>query len=117
MKVLAKEKAVKFDIIYNERFNCIDFNVYPHDWITDDWLEYANCKKTVDENDRSNHNGSDYYYPIKHDKVSTFYRTYSHFNFTKFTDSVKLSKTEHAPFKFMEVLASPAAVAQNLDLA
>ena len=114
MRILTKENAVKFDVIYNERFNCIDFNVYPH--ITDDWLEYANCKKTGDENDRSNHHGLDYYYPIKHDKVSTFYRTYSHFEFTKFTDSVKLSKTEHAPFKFMGVLATPAA-AQNLDLA
>lgn len=114
MKVLAKENAVEFDVIYNERFNCIDFNVYPH--ITDHWLEDADCKKTVDENDRSNHHGLDYYYPIKQDKVSTFYRTYSHFEFTKFTDSVKLSKTEHAPFKFMEVLSTPAA-AQNLDLA
>lgn len=114
MKVLSKEDAVKFDIIYNERFNCIDFNVYPH--ITDRWLEDADCKKTVDENDRSNHHGLDYYYPIKPDKVSTFYRTYSHFEFTKFTDSVKLSKTEHVPFKFMEVLSTPAA-AQNLDLA
>lgn len=116
MKILAKENAVKFDVIYNERFNCIDFNVYPHDRMADHWLEYANCKKAIDENDRSNHHGLDYYYPIKHDKVSTFYRTYSHFTFTKFTDSVKLSKTEHAPFKFMEVLA-PAAAAQNLDLA
>lgn len=114
MRILSKENAVKFDIIYNERFNCIDFNVYPR--ITDHWLEDADCKKTVDENDRSNHHGLDYYYPIKHDKVSTFYRTYSHFEFTKFTDSVKLSKTEHAPFKFMEVLVTPAA-AQNLDLA
>lgn len=113
MKILSKENAVKFDVIYNERFNCIDFNVYPH--ITDHWLEDAGCKKTVDENDRSNHHGLDYYYPIKHDKVNTFYRTYSHFEFTKFTDSVKLSKTEHAPFKFMEVLTTPAA-AQNLDL-
>lgn len=113
MRVLSKENAVKFDVIYNERFNCIDFNVYPH--ITDHWLEDADCKKTVDENDRSNHHGLDYYYPIKHDKVSTFYRTYSHFEFTKFTDSVKLSKTEDAPFKFMEVLSTPAA-AQNLDL-
>lgn len=116
MKILTKENAVKFDVIYNERFNCIDFNVYPNNSMADHWLEYANCKKTVDENDRSNHHGLDYYYPIKHDKVSTFYLTYSHFNFTKFTDSVKLSKTEHAPFKFMEVLA-PAAAAQNLDLA
>lgn len=116
MKLLAKENAVKFDTIYNERFNCIDFNVYPHDWMADHWLEAADCKKTVDENDRYNHHGLDYYYPIKHDKVSTFYRTYSHFKFTKFTDSAKLSKTEHAPFKFMEVLATPAA-AQNLDLA
>ena len=113
MKILAKENAVKFDVIYNERFNCIDFNVYPHDCITDDWLEAADCKKTVNENDRSNHHGLDYYYPIKHDKVSTFYLTYSHFNFTKFTDSIKLSKTEHAPFKFMGALATPAA-AQNL---
>lgn len=113
MKILSKENAVKFDAIYNERFNCIDFNVYPH--ITDHWLEDADCKKTVDENDRSNHHGLDYYYPIKQDKASTFCRTYSHFEFTKFTDSVKLSKTEHAPFKFMEVLSTPAA-AQNLDL-
>ena len=109
MKILTKENAVKFNVIYNERFNCIDFDVYPNDWMADHWLEYANCKKTVDENDRSNHHGLDYYYPIKHDKVSNAYI----FNGE---DGCGKGLEGRGRPRHVEVLARPAA-SQNRDLA
>ena len=104
MKILPANKSVEFEIEYNRELNCIDFNVYPNDWIDDAWLKKAGCKKVVGEY------SSRYYYQLDDCKRSHIYRFYSAtFKFHKFTNTLKLSKTERAPFKFMEVLARPAA--------
>ena len=107
MKILPANKSVEFTIEYNQELDCIDFNVYPNDFINDAWLEEANCQKVVGENNLMNHGYSHYYYQVDDCKRSRIYS--DQFKFHKFTNTLKLSKTEHAPFKFMEVLARPAA--------
>lgn len=108
MKILPANKSVEFTIEYNYNLNCIDFNVYPNDWIDDDWLKKAGCKKVVGDDNLMKHGYSPYCY--SNCKRSHIYRFYSDtFKFHKFTNTLKLSKTEHAPFDFMKVLARPAA--------
>lgn len=107
MKILPANKSVEFDIEYNRELNCIDFNLYPNDFINDAWLEEANCKKVVGGDNLMNHGYSHYYYQVYDCKRSRIYS--DQFKFHKFTNTLKLSKTEHAPFDFMEVLARPAA--------
>lgn len=108
MKILPENKSVEFNINYNRELNCIDFNVYPNDWITDAWLDEANCKKIVGENNRMKHDHFHYCYSLDNYK-GAYHLVPSQLNFHKFTNTLKPSKTEHAPFKFMEVLAYPAA--------
>lgn len=104
MKILPANTYVEFDVEYNYNLNCIDFNVCPNDWIDDDWLKKAGCKKVVGEY------SSRYYYQLDDCKRSHIYRFYSAtFKFHKFTNTLKLSKSEHAPFDFMRILARPAA--------
>lgn len=108
MKILPANKSVEFNIEYNRELNCIDFNMYPNDWIDDAWLEEANCQKVVGEDNLMKHGYSHYCYSL--DNYKGAYRLVpSQLNFHKFTNTLKLSKTEHAPFQFMEVLARPAA--------
>lgn len=110
MKILPANKSVEFDIEYNRELNCIDFNVYPNEWIDEAWLEEANCQKVVgkDKDHRIKHSPFHYYYSLDNYK-GVYHLVPSQLNFHKFTNTLKLSKTEHAPFKFMEVLARPAA--------
>lgn len=108
MKILPANKSVEFVIEYNQELNCIDFNVYPNEWINDAWLAEADCQKIVGEDNLIKHGYSHYCYP--NCKRSHIYRFYSAtFKFHKFTNTIKLSKTEHTPFNFMRVLARPAA--------
>lgn len=107
MKILPANTYVEFDISYNQELNCIDFNVYPNDWINDGWLEEAGCKKIVDDNNLMKHDYFHYCYQVDDCKRIRIYS--DQFKFHNFTNTLKLSKTEHAPFKFMEVLAYPAA--------
>lgn len=108
MKILPANKSVEFTIEYNQELNCIDFNVYPNEWIDDAWLAEADCQKIVGEDNLMKHGYSSYYYqlPKTHKLRGIAYPT---FKFTKFTNTLKLSKTEHTPFDFMRVLARPAA--------
>lgn len=107
MKILPANKSVEFTIEYNQELNCIDFNLYPDDWVDDAWLNEAGCKKVVGDDNLMKHGYSHYCYPVDDCKHNRIYS--DQFKFTKFTNTLKLSKTEHAPFKFMEVLARPAA--------
>lgn len=107
MKILPENNYVEFDISYNQELNCIDFNVYPNDWINDGWLDEAGCKKIVGDNNLMKHDYFHYCYQVDDCKRIRIYS--DQFKFHKFTNTFKLSKTEHAPFKFMEVLAYPAA--------
>lgn len=107
MKILPENTYVEFDISYNQELNCIDFNVHPNDWINDGWLEEAGCKKIVGDNNLMKHDYFHYCYQVDDCKRIRIYS--DQFKFHKFTNTLKLSKTEHAPFKFMEVLAYPAA--------
>lgn len=107
MKILPANKSVEFNINYNRNLNCIDFNVYPNDWINDGWLAEADCHKIVGEDNLMKHGYSHYYYSLDNYKGVYQLRPLQLY-FHKFTNALKLSKTEHAPFKFMEVLARPA---------
>lgn len=107
MKILPTNKSVEFDINYNRELNCIDFNVYPNEWIDDGWLEEAECKKVVGEDNLMKHDHFHYFYSLDNYK-GVYHLIPSQLNFHTFTNTLKLSKTEHAPFKFMEVLARPA---------
>ena len=108
MKILPANKSVEFDINYNQELNCIDFNLYPNDWVDDAWLAEADCQKIVGEDNLMNHGYSHYCYSL--DNYNGVYHLVpSQLNFHKFTNTLKLSKTEHAPFDFMKVLARPAA--------
>ena len=35
MKILPANKSVEFNLNYNQELNCIDFNVYPFDQLTE----------------------------------------------------------------------------------
>ena len=108
MKILPTNKSVEFEIEYNRELNCIDFNVYPNEWIDDAWLKKAGCKKVVGEDNLMNHGYSHYCYSF--DNYNGVYHLVpSQLNFHKFTNTLKLSKSEHAPFDFMRILARPAA--------
>lgn len=107
MKILPGNKSVEFNINYNRDLNCIDFNVYPNEWIDDAWLNEAGCKKIVGDDNLMKHGYSHYCYSLDDCKHNHIYS--AQFKFHKFTNTLKLSKTEHAPFKFMEVLARPVA--------
>lgn len=107
MKILPANKSVEFTIEYNQELDCIDFNLYPNDWITDAWLNEAGCAKIVGDDNLMKHGYSHYCYPVDDCKRNRFYS--DQFKFHKFTNTLKLSKTEHTPFDFMRVLARPAA--------